>query len=451
MADKRDLKVKQHKHTGKRRDPSPMAWERSQQKRTPRVKETAATADAGEVTETTAVSRERKRKAARRRLIRRMVILFVVVVLGLTIWNNWDSLQPRQLMFWMEQTFSTSGEGYPVEIAGNSVLDVQQAQGYLVVLTDTSVVAFNANGGEVMRRQHNYTNPMLMCDGRYLLVAEIGGKRFRLETMPETVLDVTADNLAADKKTAILDTAIENPLISADVLDDGTVALVTSSSGSYTSEILVYTPSGKLKYRQRYVSMQAVDIAMSPDEEDVAVIGVEADKGVMKSILRIHSLKSEETKPRMEYTGTDVMLGRVTYLDDDQIAAIGDTQTWVVNADGDLNERLSYDRQLVGYAIGEKAIGLALQKYGASDGGELMVVNGEGKTAYTSAFTGDFRHVTMNDDGVLLLTSGQLYWGTYEQMGGNTMAQQDGRMVGRVSDKAIVLGLTALTEYSLTE
>lgn len=457
MADKRDLKIKTHKHMTGEREPSPMAWERSPKKRIVRIKKAeepkkatvAMTMDETEAADIPLPTQRKKRSSAGRRLLLRLAAMLLAVVVALTIWQHWDSLAPRNLMFWIDQTFSTSGDGFPVEISGNTVLDVQQVQSYMVLLTDTSLVAFNASGGEVMRRQHNYSDPILLISGRYMLVAEVGGKRFRLETLPDTVLNVTSDNLSEDKKTSVLDTALENSIISADVGSDGTVALVTASSGSYTSEVLVYSSSGKLKYRQRYVSVQAIDVALSANQREVAVIGIEGNHGVLQSSLRVYSLRSQDTTPLKEYTGQDVMLCRVAYLDTAEIVAIGDTQTWVVDGNGDQDKRISYDQQLVGYAIGDKAVGLALQKYGAGDGGELMWLDRRGETAYTAAFSGDFRHLTIVDNEALLLTAGQLYRGNSTGLNGSTEVQQDGRMVGRIGKNAIVLGLTSLTEYTL--
>lgn len=458
MADKRDLKIKTHKHMAEDNEPSPLAWENSQKKRTPRAKKKAERKVEVSVTDSTAAlteavprPRRKKRRSGGVRLLVRIVAFLAAAAVVLSVWRNWDSLAPSNLVFWIDQTFSTKGDGYPVEISGNSVLDMQEVQSYLVLLTDTSLVALNASGGEVMRRQHNYSDPILLTNGKYMLVAEIGGKRFRLETMPDTLLNVTADNLSGDKKTQVLDAAVENAIISAAVRSDGTVALVTESSQSYTSEVLVYSSSGKRIYRQRYVSMMATDVALSPDEKDIAVTGIEAQNGVMRSLLRVHALNAKDTTPRKEYTGEGIMLSRVAYLSDGQIAAIGDTQAWVVDADSTLDQRISYHQQLlVGYTIGEKMIGLAMQKYGAGDGGEIMRLNSKGETVYTAAFSGAFRHVYAHDSDLLLLTSGQLYRGNEEKLYGGMDVPQDGRMAGLLGDKAIVLGLTTLSEYSLS-
>ncbi len=454
MADKRDLKIKTHKHMTGEREPSPLAWERSPKRRVvqTRKKEDPKPAVAMTMDETEAADiplpTRRRKNAAGRRIFKRLVALVLVALIVATVWRNWDKLAPGNLFFWLDQTFSSSGDGFPVEISGNTVLDIQQVQGYMVLLTDTSLVAYNENGGEVMRRQHNFSDPMLLVCGRYMLVAEQGGTRFRLDTLPEPVLNVTADNLTEDKKTAVLDEALENRIISADVRSDGGVALVTQSSGSYTSEVVVYNADGELQYRQRYAAVRAVDVALSSDDREVAVAGIEANNGVLQSSLRVYSLRSEDATPIKEYTGQDVLLSRVAYLDSSELVAIGDSQTWVVDPDGDLDKRIPYDQQLVGYSIGEDAVGLALQKYGTGDGGELMWLDQTGEVAYTAPFVGSFRHLSLTDNEALLLTAGQLYRGDSTGLQAPVTVQRDGRMVGSVGGDAVVLGLTSLTAYS---
>lgn len=461
MADKRDLKIKKRKGADTQGEPSPMAWEDSAPKKKvrPKKKRAAKSRPVPEVpagednagADEAQPGRRKKRRSSGVRLAVRVLAFLAAAAVVVTVWRNWDSLAPRNLVFWINQTFSSDGNGYPVEISGNSVLDMQQVQDYLVLLTDTSLVALNAKGGEVMRRQHNFSDPILMTAGKYMLVAELGGRRFRLETMPETILDVTSDNLSADKKSEILDNKIENPILSANVRADGTVALITESSQSYTSEVLVYTPSGKLTYRQQYATMLATDVALSPDERDVAVAGIEAKDGEIQSLLRVHDLESEETQPRKEYTGEGTMLCRVSYFAGGRLAAIGDTETWIVDAGGSLDERISYEQnQLVGYTVGETMVGLALQKYGSGDGGEVMRLDAGGQISYTAAFTGNFRHIYAQGSDFLLLTSGQLYQGDGTALGGGIDVQQDGRMACILGNRAIVLGLTALSEYSLS-
>lgn len=459
MADKRDLKIKKHKHMAEENEPSPLAWELSSKKRArvkkkdrpkPVAEPPAAAADESAPAEQSAEPRRKKRRSAGLRLGLRLLAVFAVLALVLTVWRNWDTLAPRNLLFWMDQAFSAKGDGYPVEVSGSSVLDMQEEQSYLVMLTDTSLVALNAKGGEVMRRQHNYSDPILLTNGKYMLIAEVGGKRFRLETMPDTVLDVTTNNLAEDKKTSVLDTPVENAIISAAVRADGTVALVTESSQSYTSEALVYSSSGKLLYRQKFATMMATDVALSPNEKEIAVAGIEAADGAMRSRVQVHTLRSKDTTPRKEYVGDGVLLARVSYLSGGEIAAIGDTQTWIVDPDSDQDKRISYDQQqLVGRAIGSKTVDLALQKYGSGDGGEVMRLDAKGETVYTAAFSGSFRHMCVSDSRLLLLTAGRLYHGDGEKMNGGQDVQQDGRMVGILGDKAIVLGLTSLSEYTV--
>ena len=51
-----------------------------------------------------------------------------------------------------EQLGGKKGDGYPVAITGSGVLQMEQVDGRLAVLTDTALLLYNDNGGELVRR-----------------------------------------------------------------------------------------------------------------------------------------------------------------------------------------------------------------------------------------------------------------------------------------------------------
>lgn len=97
---------------------------------------------------------------------------------------------------------------------------------------------------------------------------------------------------------------------------------------------------------------------------------------------------------------------------------------------------------------GENSAALVLRRYGNTDGGRLLVVRSTGDVAYTADFEGSFRDISpAGSEGYWLLTGGELL-----HAGGKGWDQKldipaDGRMVCGLGDRAIVLGLTSLTEY----
>ena len=116
---------------------------------------------------------KRRKKRTALRVAVRLLIVVAVLGTGFLLWRNWDTLAPEAVLDWVdEQLGGKKGDGYPVAITGSGVLQMEQVDGRLAVLTDTALLLYNDNGGELVRRSHGYTDPLLKTSGAYLLVME---------------------------------------------------------------------------------------------------------------------------------------------------------------------------------------------------------------------------------------------------------------------------------------
>lgn len=381
-------------------------------------------------------SRRRPRSAAWL-LLSRLMLVSALVVMGALVWKNWDSLAPAELFDWIDQkiTGGDGGSGFPVSISGNTVVALSPVKSGVGILTDTSLLLMDANGAELMRRSHTYARPMLRTAGDYLLIAELGGTRFQLETRKETVFSGT----------------VANDIRSVAVGPDGMVAVATASTKSYLSEMVVFDKSGKEIFHWYSTELMAADVALRRDGKQAAVIGLSTEKGAMKSTLLVLDIQSGATEPVASHSGTDVLLCTVSFLPNGQVAAVGDTACWLFTADAENSTcvPVSYeDRELLGYAVGDKGIALALRHYGANEDGELLLTDADGTVIGTEAFEGDFRHLAKADNGFYLLTATRLYQVADGAFAANREVPADGLMVTTLKDDALVLGLTTLQTYT---
>lgn len=69
--------------------------------------------------------------------------------------------------------------------------------------------------------------------------------------------------------------------------------------------------------------------------------------------------------------------------------------------------------------------------------------------AYEAAFDGSFRDISPAKNGYWILTGGQLLHAGGKGLDKSMEIPADGRLVCGLGDKAIVLGLTSLTDYQL--
>lgn len=245
---------------------------------------------------------QKKRRRSGRSLVwmtfSRLVLVGVLLTGGYLLWQNWEKIAPDSLVIWVEEKLSggEGGEGYPVNVAGGGVRHMSELEGNLALLSDTSFTILNSRGGEAVRRPHTFSAPLLKTAGKYAVLAETGGARLSLETRAKTLWTVTLDH----------------PIISAAVCRNGAAAVITSGGQSYNSEIVVFDKKGKEIYR-RSRKRQAVDVAVSPGGDRVAIVSVAAENGAIKSYLEIFTFAADK-EAAFTHEASGVLLAAVDYL-----------------------------------------------------------------------------------------------------------------------------------------
>ncbi len=383
--------------------------------------------------------RSSRKKRARRHgrsviwaVLFRLALLVAVVMLGVLLWRNWDNLAPASLTEWLDRTVTggDGGDGYPVDISGDSVVSMQVFGNNVALLTDTSLLVYNSSGALTVDRGHTFADPLLCTGGEYMLVAELGGNRYTLHSKKEAVRDGTASGA----------------IVSAAVSDNGQVALVTGSSKSYMSEVLVFDRKGNKIFHWYSADLLVADVAFSPRQKEIAVLGFSAVGGDMRSTLHVFSLSGKEEGPTHTYRATGAMMTVLHYFDNGRVAAVGDTAVWVY--DPDKNETAVTDFEdavLLGYAFSKEGVGAVTRNYGESRGGMLRVITTVGNPVREIAFAGDYRHVTAADRGFYLLTEDTLYQADGAGVAKQTAASADSLMTVEMNGKPLVLHLSMLT------
>ncbi|MGN0493483.1 MAG: DUF5711 family protein [Acutalibacteraceae bacterium] len=156
--------------------------------------------------------------------------------------------------------------GYPAELNSTEVLNSASRGMYYYVLTDTRINAYSNSGKEVFSYSHGFENPVMKTSKTRALLFSQGGNQAYIY------------NLASLKSTV----STENPIITANISDSGTYAVVTQSD-SYASVVSVYNKYDKLVY-EWYSSEDSVNnVAVSPNGKKIAVSLFNASSGVYSS------------------------------------------------------------------------------------------------------------------------------------------------------------------------
>lgn len=395
-------------------------------KRRKKVVPTSVPTDAEEREEDARPNRSQKKRRRKRRTLIRVAVLAVVALLAALIIANWDVTNPEYVWTWirLQVTGGDVGDGFPREIEGNTVRDMESVGHQLVVLTDDYLLMYNKTAGETVRRSCSYAQPSLSVAGKYALIAEIGGHRLRLETVSRTLLELE----------------MPDAIVAASVSDDGSIAVVLESS-SYQSEVWVYDRKGKQKYH--WSSASTLVMGVDIQKNTMTLIGTTTSGGGLQSELLVMDITTDAAPSR--FPMTDTLFFAVELLPGGKAYAIGDAGALLVDTKTLEDRVISYESdQLIGYAVSKNRLGLLLSSYGAADGGELSVYNDSGDCVHSTPYSGTGRWLAGDTGGGFCVLSSDSLQYVSDKGATDLGRHSDGLRVACFEGQAIVLGLTQM-------
>lgn len=214
---------------------------------------------------------ERKRKT-RVLLSSAAVVLIVLAVLHLVlpvgIVENIGNL-----------TALIGGGSYTIDLESNDTLNAVSRGMYYYVLTDTHINAYSNNAKQIYSYVHGFENPVLKTSKTRALIFDQGGN------------EADIYNLRTKKKTLKTD----NDIITADISDSGTYAIVTRSD-KYASVVSVYDKHNNRLYEWSSSSDTVNNVAVSPNGKKIAVSLFNASSGKFNS--KINLLEYDSATPK---------------------------------------------------------------------------------------------------------------------------------------------------------
>ncbi len=379
-------------------------------------------------------ARRRHRKRARRLMWRRLLVAAALFIGVWLVWRNWDTVAPDKLLANLQDFASDTAATYPVDIAGTEGRALVRSQGYTALLGDSYLTYYNDHGGEVNRYACTYATPLVRAEGKYVLVADQGGKRLMLTTRSMTLANMT----------------LEREILSVSLNTKGQFAVLMQGTQGYAVELLVYNQKGELLYsRQR--NTLASEVALSADGKTVALISLNATGGALSTTVEAFSLSSTDTAALCSHTMPNTLLYRLEFLTKDRLLAVGENGATVFSLTDEppVSHPIGGDR-LLGYVTAEDMVALVTQPAGTTDGGDVTVLTHEGTVSSRVEFSGEFRHLSSSGRRFLLLTDRQVQ--LIDRAGGGKAAAvpADGQQAVLYGNNAVVLGINAIQEYALT-
>ena len=374
-----------------------------------------------------------RRRRQRRRTALRIVALVLAIAVAVVVWLHWNVLAPDKLWARFQDMVGGGTGSFPVDLSGSDARRLVQVDNYTVVLTDSHLTYYNDSGAEVFRTTCTYAEPLVHTADKYVLVAEQGARRLQLSTRSKVVLEKE----------------VEHRIRSVSLNQKGQFAVLTDGPQGYAVQITVYDKNGKTIYT-RNSNRTVTDVALSFDGTTVSAVSVEAVDGTLNTRLEVFELTAATPDAKCVHQVKDMLLYRAAYLSDGTLVAVGEQSVVLMNtADGGVSEYAPEGKHVLGYAVGGDTVALALRSYGATAGGETVVLSADGAARCHLDFDGEFRHLSGCDGRYALLTDSRVQAFTADGGVGAASVLGDGRQAVYTEQRFVVMGLNRLEAFSV--
>lgn len=285
-----------------------------------------------------------RKRRKRRKVLKQSVWLLLLAVTILVLYQRRDSWIPKLETIGMRhqsQHGTANQDGnFPISFFGDNDFRLAEAGGKLLVLSDSYLYTYETDGSLISAKQLTYGNAMLRTAGSYALLYENGGTRFRLESPAKLRYEKT----------------LSDPIVFGRVSENGLAAIVTGSQ-SCACKMIVFNAKGQQIYERDCVERIA-DIEFHADEKGCYAVRLEAENGVMKSVVNSYSFSSEEciwsSQP------LDMLAISVYNTSEGDVFILGDTKCCYLDAGGTVKSVYSYPDSLIRGAFAGNTAALLL-------------------------------------------------------------------------------------------
>lgn len=369
-------------------------------------------------------TKNKKSKLNRKRIL---IAIAIVLLLSLAVFMfvNADVLSFDSVRnFFKYGLFNqNSEESFPIEVQGENISagNFDTIGQYLAYASDSRVSTINSYGRTVYTSSMSFSTPVLVTSNDYLMVYNLGGTGFEIDSLDKNVYSSTADN----------------KIIVGDVSDSGVYALVTQSDG-YLSKLYVYNQDNEQLFAYSYADYYVTGVSLNSSGTMAAVSGISALDGAEISAVYIHDFTTGDPVVFKEFQGDFIY--DISYLSDSVVCAIGSTSAYGIKTRSGEVETTSYEgKTLTSYDINTDTdtFSLSLSRSGDGRNCDIYCFNSSGKLS--TQFSTDLRVVSLSTykGNVAALSADTVY-----------LFSKDGR---HISEKESVLDTHAVALYTSSD
>ncbi|MEE1281670.1 MAG: DUF5711 family protein [Acutalibacteraceae bacterium] len=292
-----------------------------------------------------------------------ILVVLVVAVAGVGLW---EYIAPDAL-FNSVASSKVKGDGFPVKIEGKVVeeSDTCVLNNNLAYISETQFQVINSNGGLVVDKRIKFASPAITSCGTSSIIYDRDGKNYEIENSLGTQYKGEADD----------------DIFSAVMLENGCYALLTKKSG-YTAKLTVFNSNHTQKYAYYFSECYTTDVSLNKDATRAVVCGLNASEGNIVSKIYVLDFTKEEPVAKMDFKGNTIY--DVEFLENGNIAAVGDLSTMIITSDYQQKYEFTYNGyNLTSRAIDKDGIYLSLSPFIDGKSCEIWHISQAGLTTIT--------------------------------------------------------------------
>lgn len=304
-----------------------------------------------------------------KKFINVFLILLVAVMAALAFFYI-DVLTPENISHWFhyELLGKTEGDGYPIRYDGISIEpeNFSLLNNSPVYCSDTSTVVLNSNAGVYLDSQHSFAKPIMKTNKGFAVVYNSDATGYEILNRDNVVYTGTASKKIFD----------------ADVNSSGTYGVLTYGD-DYLASLTVYKNDNTKRYSYSFADYYVNRISLSNNDSRIAVSGVSANNGGLISVIYILDMNQENYLQKYEVE--DTYIYDIVYLDNGNVAAVGDKGAFFIDVENGKKTDISYSNKVLTVFKIKRDYGMLLSLSENPDGRscEILGITDTGKTEFS--------------------------------------------------------------------
>ena len=257
------------------------------------------------------------------------------------------------------------------------------------------VSVMDDDGNELWNGSYNMTSPAIDIAGKYVVIADIGGKEFIVYNGQDSGTAITTDY----------------PIVQASIAENGVTAVLLEETAS--NDIDIYNPYDVSSDRLLAEIPTNVDegypvcIDISPDGANVAASYVCVADADIQSRVAFYNF-SDVGKNTNFLVGAknynNEMVSEVRYLNDNDVCIFGDSgfSVWTNFKKPEMRFQKKYNEEIKSAFCSDKYVGMILEKGGKNISYNMKVYKTSGKKVLDIDFDDEYNDVQINGNEIMM-------------------------------------------------